>query len=200
MEKVTLFKLKTSLCRNLVYNLQTLRGFCRMQFLQFCCKFSMKIIFYLPVNNDKPKFVTFLLLFCLYNCFIYWTNFVFWKCLESICHLGSGHKTVNSQGYSKLLFSLAQKSGFQTIYTIQITITYIENITWPRGDTKFLFECWKIFHSFATLTRKIFFQHEKRNFVSPSGHVMFYLLYKHQWNTKPFHFNSFLVWKARFIM
>ena len=30
------------------------------------------------------------------------------------------------------------------------------------------------------LTREIFFQHEKRNFVSPSGHVMFYLLYKHQ--------------------
>ena len=28
---------------------------------------------------------------------------------------------------------------------------------------------------------------------------MFYLLYKHQWNTKPFHFNSFLVWKAWFI-
>ena len=50
------------------------------------------------------------------------------------------------------------------------------------------------------LTREIFFQHEKRNFVSPSGHVMFYLLYKHQWNTKPFHFNSFLVWKAWFIM
>ena len=56
---------------------------------------------------------------------------------------------------------------------------------------EFLFECWKIFHSFAALTREIFFQHEKRNFVSPSGHVMFYLLYKHQWNTKPFHFNSF---------
>ena len=31
------------------------------------------------------------------------------------------------------------------------------------------------------------FQHEKRNFVSPSGHVMFYLLYKHQWNAKPFY-------------
>ena len=27
---------------------------------------------------------------------------------------------------------------------------------------------------------EIFFQHEKRNFVSPSGHVMFYLLYKYQ--------------------
>ena len=30
-----------------------------------------------------------------------------------------------------------------------------KNITWPLGDTKFLFECWKW----------IFFQHEKRNFV-----------------------------------
>ena len=68
---------------------------------------------------------------------------------------------------------------------------YIEDITWPRRDKKFLFECWKILHSFVALTREIFFQHEKRNFVSPSGHVMFYLLYKHQWNTKPFHFNSF---------
>ena len=29
------------------------------------------------------------------------------------------------------------------------------------------------------------------NFVSPSGHVMFYLLYKHQRNTKAFHFNQY---------
>ena len=40
------------------------------------------------------------------------------------------------------------------------------------------------------------FQREKRNFVSPSGHVMFYLLYKHQWNAKPFHFNIFLAAKG----
>ena len=46
----------------------------------------------------------------------------------------------------------------------------------------------------------IFFQHEKRNLVSPSDHVIFYLLYKHQWNAKPFYLNSFLVWKVRFIM
>ena len=51
-----------------------------------------------------------------------------------------------------------------------------------------------------TLTREIFFQHEKRNFVSPSGHVMFYLLYKHQWNAKLFYLKGFLVWKVRFIM
>ena len=56
---------------------------------------------------------------------------------------------------------------------------------------KFLFECWKIFHEWTQRTSEICFQHEKRNLVSPSGHVMFYLLYKHQWNAKPFHFNSF---------
>ena len=72
-----------------------------------------------------------------------------------------------------------------------IIVQYIEDITWLRGNTKFLFECWKIFHEWVQRTSEIFFQHEKRNFVSPSGHVMFYLLYKHQWNTKPFHFNSF---------
>ena len=46
------------------------------------------------------------------------------------------------------------------------------------------------------------FQHEKRNFVSPSDHihviVMFYLFHKHQWDTKPFHFSSFFLWKAWF--
>ena len=48
--------------------------------------------------------------------------------------------------------------------------------------------CGEIMTSLQVL---IFFQHEKRNFISSSGHVMFYLLYKHQWTTKPFHFNSF---------
>ena len=38
-----------------------------------------------------------------------------------------------------------------------------------------------IFHEWAQRTSEIFFQHEKRNFISPSTHVMFYLLYiKHQ--------------------
>ena len=72
------------------------------------------------------------------------------------------------------------------------TLLYVEDITWPRGDTKFLFSCWKIFHEWAQRTTEIFFQHEKRNFVSSSGLVMFYLLYKHQWNTKQFLFNSFI--------
>ena len=49
---------------------------------------------------------------------------------------------------------------------------------------KFLFKCWKIFHEWAQWTSEIFFQH----------------LCKRQWTAKPFHFYSFLVWKARFIM
>ena len=45
------------------------------------------------------------------------------------------------------------------------------------------------------------FQHSKRNFVSPGGHVMFYLLYRQQWNSKSVHLNIyFWLWKARFIM
>ena len=39
-------------------------------FLRFCCKFSMKIIFYLPVNTDKPKVVAFLVFVCTTASFI----------------------------------------------------------------------------------------------------------------------------------
>ena len=38
----------------------------------------------------------------------------------------------------------------------------------------------KYFTSERSERVKYFFQHEKRNFVSPSDHVIFYLLYKHQ--------------------
>ena len=41
-----------------------------------------------------------------------------------------------------------------------------KNITRPLGETKFLFSCSKICHSFAAFTRS------KRNFVSPRGHVI----------------------------
>ena len=62
---------------------------------RFYCKFSMKIILYLSVNTDKVV--------CgRYDCYTYSKNFVFRKCLEMRRHLGSGRKTVNSQGYSEL--------------------------------------------------------------------------------------------------
>ena len=46
---------------------------------------------------------------------------------------------------------------------------------------------------------RVFFLNRKRP-VSPSDHVIFYLLYKHQWNAKPVYLKSFLVWMVRFIM
>ena len=80
MKKVTICKLKTSLSRSFVYNLQTFREFCR--------KFSMKITFYLPVNTDKPTFVAFLVLFCTTASFV--------------AKIPSS-QNVNRQGYSELL-------------------------------------------------------------------------------------------------
>ena len=65
MKKVTLCKLKTSLSKSFVYNLQTFRGILSSAFLRFCCKCSVKIIFYLSsVSTDKPKFVGFLVFVC----------------------------------------------------------------------------------------------------------------------------------------
>ena len=58
------------------------------------------------------------------------------------------------------------------LYEAQRQVCLIRiHITWPREDTKFLFECERV---------KYYLKPEKRNFVSPSGHVMFYSLYKHQ--------------------
>ena len=98
LKKSNVWKSKASLSRNFVYNVQTFRGFFSTASLRFCRKFSMKIIFYLPVNTDKPKVVA----FCLYDCFIYRSNFVFRKSLGTRRHLDFGRKTVNSQGYSEL--------------------------------------------------------------------------------------------------
>ena len=39
-------------------------------FLRFFCKFSMKIIFYLPVNTNNPKFVAFLVFVCMTASFL----------------------------------------------------------------------------------------------------------------------------------
>ena len=55
---------------NFVYNLQTFRGFFVKCILRCCCKFSMKIIFYLPMNTDKPKVVALLVFFCTTASFI----------------------------------------------------------------------------------------------------------------------------------
>ena len=56
---------------------------------------------------------------------------------------------------------------------LKVLSRYIEDTKRLRGDTKFLFQLWKFFGIF------------KR----PCD--VFFLLFKYQWNTKPFHFNDF---------
>ena len=94
LKKSNVWKSKASLSRNFVYNVQTFRGFFSTASLRFCCKFYHTV-------NRQAKVRRFLGIF-LYDYFIYHTNFVFRKCLETRRRLGSGRKTVNCQGYSKL--------------------------------------------------------------------------------------------------
>ena len=61
-------------------------------------------------------------------------------------------------------FIASRRYSFSTLLTVEI-----EDITWPRGDTKFLFECW-IISQVSVANKWSIFQREKRNFVSPSGH------------------------------
>ena len=49
-------------------------------------------------------------------------------------------------------------SAIHRIYHYPVDQLDIEDITWPRGDTKFLFEWWITFHSFAALTREILYK------------------------------------------
>ena len=59
MKKVTFWKLKTSLSRNLIYNLQTF-----LVFWRFCCKFSMKIYFVPTSKHRQAKIVAFVVFVC----------------------------------------------------------------------------------------------------------------------------------------
>ena len=52
-----------------------------------------------PTGKHQQAKVHHFLGVCLYECFIYRSNFAFRKCLETRRHLGSGRKTVNGQGY-----------------------------------------------------------------------------------------------------
>ena len=69
LKKSNFFKLKTSLGRNFVNNLQTFRGFVEF-ILRFCCKFSMNIIFYLTSEHREAKFLAFLVFVCTTASFI----------------------------------------------------------------------------------------------------------------------------------
>ena len=99
-KKKTFCKLKTSLSRNFVHNLQTFLGFYQVRFIVLL-QIQHENNF-LPTTQHRQAKVRRFLGICLYDYFIYRTNFVFRKCVETRRHLGSGRKTVNSQTYSEL--------------------------------------------------------------------------------------------------
>ena len=70
-------------------------------------------------------------------------------------------------------------------------LRYIEDITCPRVDMNFIFE-WSTRYLTSERSERVRYRvdHEKIKFISISGHVIFCLLYKHQWNTKPFYFTQ----------
>ena len=104
-----------------MYSLQTFRGFCRVHFtilLQIQHENN-----FLPTSELRQAKVRRFLGICLYDCFIYRTNCVFRKCLETRRHLGSGRKTVNSQGYSKLREPIqTRKNCYSLIWKILMSI------------------------------------------------------------------------------
>ena len=99
-KKATFCKLKTSHSTNFVYNLQTFRVFCEVHFT-ILLQIQHENNFLPTTEHWQAKVRRFLSIF-LHDCFIYRTNFVFRKCLETWRHLVYGSKTVNSQGHSEL--------------------------------------------------------------------------------------------------
>ena len=61
---------------------------------------------------------------------------------------------------------------------------YIEDITWPRVDMNFIFECSTRYLTSERSERVRYrVEHERIKFISTSGHVIFCLLYKHRINS-----------------
>lgn len=76
----------------------------------------------------------------------------------------------------------------------------IEDITWPRGNTNFIFECWNYLSLVSEANEWEILLAQEDIFVSPSSHVMFCLLYTCRcwWNVQiknNYLFNPFLKWK-----
>ena len=66
-----------------------------------------------------------------------------------------------------------------------VCLCHIEDITCPRVDTNFIFECSTRYLTSERSERVRYrVEHEKIKFVSTSGHVIFCLLYRHRCNTR----------------
>ena len=128
MKKGIFCKLKPSLSRELCSKFKNISPILSSAL----CWFSMKIIIYLPVKNDKPKFVAFLIFVCT-TASNFPSNFVFRKCLETRRHLGSGRKKVNIQRYSELREPIKKRKNCYSLIWIlngRIAIYATLNLFW----------------------------------------------------------------------
>ena len=85
MKKVTFCKLKTSLTRNFLYNLQIFRGFFRVH-LTILLQVQHENNFLPSTSEHQQSKVRPFLGICLHDCFIYRSNLVFQNCLETRHH------------------------------------------------------------------------------------------------------------------
>ena len=96
---------------------------------------------FLPTSKHRQAKDSRFLGICLYDCFIYRSNFVFQKCLETRRHLGSGRKTVNSQGYSELKEPIKTRENCYPLIWLILKVnmaklqkeahTTVESAVWP---------------------------------------------------------------------
>ena len=79
-----------------------------------------------------------------------------------------------------LRHSRASKNSTNTKCTHWKLFGKIEDITWPRVDMNFIFECSTRYLTSERSKRvRCRVEHEKIKFISTSGHVIFCLLHKH---------------------
>ena len=87
--------------------------------------------------------------------------------------------------YDNVLKQKIIKFKLEIKLNLNTCTSYMENITWRRGDTNFLFYCKQVKY-FSTQEEKFWTSKRPCN-------VLLILLYKHRWNSKPFYFNNFLL-------
>ena len=75
----------------------------------------MKIILYVPVNTDKPKAVAFVVFVRTTASFIAQISSSENVSALARRHLGSGRKTVNSQGYSELWEPIKMRENYYSL-------------------------------------------------------------------------------------
>lgn len=103
-------------------------------------------------------------MFIIQTAMKYQVNF----CMTKYLHSWKGHCCYGYMINSPFVWVVPQKSTKmlqRNGLVFDLCLYNKQNITWPFGDVKFLFTHWKIHtHSFATLTRKIFFNTQREIF------------------------------------